>query len=172
MAGWRGILTGIALAASCSTGGGGSTVKGQLPEAGDLESLVIRTDFTDDARWNEVAGAITRPVSVPPAGTFQANVRLVDDRRYDGLTISRLLELVPAGAEPFFLFLVDSQTLQHPDHPVLVVDLYHERGRFFRVIPSEMWGVQNNLSIANMDWEDFSEVVDSDGVFRGFPRPQ
>jgi hypothetical protein len=161
----------LVLAAACSDGGGGRSMS-QLPQAGDLESLVIRTDFTDDARWHDAAQAIARPVTVPGAGTFQAMVKLVDDRRYDRLTIDRLLQLVPTGSEPFFLFLVDSLTLQHPDHPVLVVDLYHERGRFFRVIPSEMWGVQNNLIIANMDWEDFSEAVDSDGVFRGFPRPQ
>jgi hypothetical protein len=37
-----------------------------------------------------------------------------------------------------------------------------------RTIPSEMWGIENNLSISNMDFEDFSNVVDEDGVFRGF----
>jgi hypothetical protein len=31
-----------------------------------------------------------------------------------------------------------------------------------------MWGVENNLSLANMDWEDFAATVDEDGVFRGF----
>jgi hypothetical protein len=29
-------------------------------------------------------------------------------------------------------------------------------------------GVENNLSISNLDWEDFADAVDSDGVFRGF----
>jgi hypothetical protein len=33
-----------------------------------------------------------------------------------------------------------------------------------------MWGVENNLSIANMDFQDFVDYVDLDGVFRGFPR--
>jgi hypothetical protein len=28
--------------------------------------------------------------------------------------------------------------------------------------------VQNNLVIANMDWEDFEGALDADGVFRGF----
>jgi hypothetical protein len=38
----------------------------------------------------------------------------------------------------------------------------------FRCIPSELWGVDNNLNISNMDWEDFSGAAGEDGVFRGF----
>jgi len=51
---------------------------------------------------------------------------------------------------------------------VLVVDLYSDPGRSFRVIPSELWGVENNLSLANIDFEEFADAVDRDGVFRGF----
>ena len=50
------------------------------------------------------------------------------------------------------------------------MDLLGEPGRTFRVIPSEIWGVENNLSIANMGFEEFADAVDSDGVFRGFPQ--
>ena len=41
-------------------------------------------------------------------------------------------------------------------------------GATFRVVPSEMWSVQNNLTISNMDWEEFTDNVDTDGIFRGF----
>jgi hypothetical protein len=41
-------------------------------------------------------------------------------------------------------------------------------GATFRVVPSEMWSVQNNLTISNLDWEDFAGKADGDGVFRGF----
>jgi hypothetical protein len=30
-----------------------------------------------------------------------------------------------------------------------------------------MWSVQINLSLANMDWEDFADDVDDEGIFRG-----
>jgi hypothetical protein len=33
--------------------------------------------------------------------------------------------------------------------------------------PSELWAVENNLKIANMDWQEFAAAVDEDGVFRG-----
>ena len=38
----------------------------------------------------------------------------------------------------------------------------------FRRIPSELWSIDNNLNIANMDWENFAATVDEGGVFRGF----
>jgi len=50
----------------------------------------------------------------------------------------------------------------------MVMDLSTERGRAFRVIPSEIEGVENNLSLANMDFEEFANAADPDGVFRGF----
>jgi hypothetical protein len=30
-----------------------------------------------------------------------------------------------------------------------------------------LWAVENNLSTANLGWEDFAERLDADGVFRG-----
>lgn len=38
----------------------------------------------------------------------------------------------------------------------------------FRVIPSQLWSVENNLNISNMDWRDFFQATGAGGVFRGF----
>jgi hypothetical protein len=58
--------------------------------------------------------------------------------------------------------------MTHEEHPVAVVDLWHRPGRTFRVIPSQMWSIENNLSISNMDFFEFADAVDDDGIFRGF----
>ncbi len=129
------------------------------------ESLVIRTDFSDDAVWNELKSAITRE---DPVHGFQADVAFVDDAAYAGLTIERVLELFPEDSEQPFVFLVDGEAISGAEHPVVCVDLFDERGRTFRVVPSEMWCVENNLALANMDFADFADNVDEDGVFRGF----
>ncbi|MFJ6504787.1 MULTISPECIES: DUF6924 domain-containing protein [unclassified Streptomyces] len=42
------------------------------------------------------------------------------------------------------------------------------RGRGVRVVAAQLWSIENNLSGANMDFEDFVGAVDEDGVFRGF----
>jgi hypothetical protein len=127
-------------------------------------ALVLRTDFADDSAWESICAAIREP-----AKEFRAYVECQSDPQYDGLTVEQLTTLVPKGSDPTFVFLVDRVTLTHPDHPLLVVDLYDEPGRTFRVIPSEMWGIENNLSIANMDFSEFADSVDEDGIFRGFP---
>jgi hypothetical protein len=41
-------------------------------------------------------------------------------------------------------------------------------GGEFRALPSEVQAIENNLSIANMDFGDFASTVDGGGVFRGF----
>jgi len=67
-------------------------------------------------------------------------------------------------------FVADRLTVTDPEQPVLVVDLAHESGRTFRVIPSQMWAVENNLSLANMEYAEFADNADPDGVFRGFSK--
>jgi len=38
----------------------------------------------------------------------------------------------------------------------------------FRCAAEELWSIDNNLNLANMDWEEFGNYVDADGVYRGF----
>jgi len=130
-------------------------------------ALVIRTDFSDDAAWQEICQAIKEPV-----GAFQAQVNFLDDREYDALSPGGLLLLLPENFEHSFACLVDDTTISQADRPILCIDLFDEPGRTFRVIPSQMWAVENNLSIANMDFSEFADNVDPDGVFRGFPETQ
>jgi len=142
----------------------GSTMT-TLPSPPDLHSLVVRTDFSSDTTWSDVCSAIAAP-----QGDFRAMVTFVDDRRHEGLTIDSLLELAANDSDLTFIFVVDSETITSSDHPVLVVDLHWQPGRTFRVVPALMWSVQNNLYLSNMDWEEFAEAANADGVFRGFPK--
>lgn len=132
----------------------------QIPET--EEALVIRTDFADEAAWEAIKRAIVRPV-----GGFRAYVNFLDEPEYEGIGVEQLMELVPEGSDHTYLFVVDGTALSHPEQPILCLDLTDEPGRTFRVIPSEMWGVENNLSLANMDFDEFATLVDADGIFRG-----
>jgi len=129
------------------------------------ESLVLRTDFSNAATWEEICIAIQEPQT---ENEFRAMVECISDPAFSGLTPENVVSL-SAGSNRSFVFLVDSQAVSSPEHPILVVDLHSEPGRTFRVIPSELWGVENNLSLANMDFDEFANAVDEDGVFRGFP---
>ena len=153
----------LAMAVSCTP----AKDRAPVPDLSRSDrTLVIRTDFSDDRAWSQVRTALDTPTTEG----FLASVEFIDQRRFDGATVERLLPLFPPSAHRAIVFVVDSVALHRPDQPLLVVDLLGEhRGRTFRVIPSEAWGVENNLSLANMDWEEFADHVDADGVFRGFP---
>ena len=127
-------------------------------------ALVLRTDFSDDNAWLSICAAIQEPVE-----EFQAYVDCVSDPSFDSMNAETLLTLIPKNSKHKFIFVVDRITFSHPDRPILVMDILTEPGRTFRVIPSEMWGVENNLSLANMDFAEFADSADPDGIFRGFP---
>ncbi|GAB3345306.1 DUF6924 domain-containing protein [Micromonospora halotolerans] len=38
----------------------------------------------------------------------------------------------------------------------------------FRALPRQVQAIENNLSIANMDFFEFARAAGPDGVFRGF----
>ncbi|HET9589969.1 MAG TPA: hypothetical protein VFO91_14385 [Anaerolineales bacterium] len=129
--------------------------------------LIIRTDFSDRAVWEEICAIVRMPVGI---FGFRANVEFLDDVAYADLTKSQLLELLPSDYDHTLLIVADKNAISLPDHPLLVIDLHEGSGNEFRALPSRIQGIENNLSIANMDFEEFAGSVDEDGVFRGFPK--
>ncbi|MCX4234693.1 DUF6924 domain-containing protein [Streptomyces ortus] len=129
-----------------------------------LEALVVRTDFSADGAWD----ALRASLFSPSKDGFLANVAVVDDRMYGGLTSDQALDLIPAAYQHPLLVLADSVALASTERPLLVLDLQGERGRGVRVVAAQLWSIENNLSGANMDFEEFAGAVDEDGVFRGF----
>ena len=132
-------------------------------------SLLLRTDFSNDTAWIKLRSASE---ALSEEG-FQANLTVIDDVDYEGLSVAQLIELKPIGeqrGEHSFAFLADTTSLTIPEHPILVVELREAPGQTFRVIPRELWSVENNLALGNMDYKDFAQSVDADGVFRGWPK--
>ena len=128
---------------------------------------VVRTDFEDDAAWKAVCNLIRQPVN--DAGQdFYAYVDFVESPIFCNRTKEELLAMVPPKYGHSLLFIVDRAATQGPEFSILVMDLRAEPGRTFRAIPSEVQSIENNLSIANMDFREFADNVDQDGVFRGF----
>jgi len=130
-------------------------------------ALVLGTDFSNQTAWKTIC-AMTRK----PAGIFhfRANVQFPDDVDYAGINTDQLLELIPRGYSHSFVVVVDRTAVSLPDYPLLIVDLYERSGREFRAIPSQIQSIENNLSNANMDFEEFAQAVDESKGFRGLPR--
>ncbi len=126
---------------------------------------LIRTDFSDDAAWQSTLAAV-----LARYGIFEGTFHVVDDPAYANATTEAVVDRLGPDFEQYFVFIVDRETLSHPERPVLVVDLYERSLNEFRAIPAEVGAIQINLSLANMDFQDFSGSVDADGIFRGFER--
>ena len=129
-------------------------------------ALVLRTDFSDKSAWTAICKIIQRPVGI---FRFRANVEFLDDAAYADISKDQLLELIPHDYNHSFIILVDQTAILQPDYPLLILDLYERSGNEFRAVPSQIQAIENNLSIANMDFEEFADSVDEDGFFRGFP---
>jgi len=132
------------------------------------ESLLIRADFSDDSDW----ASLCKAAKAPSEDGFTACLRCINDPDYQGLTADQLLELAPSGNQKglhTFAFIADAETFASHERPVLVVDLHDKPGATLRIVPREMWSIENNLSTANMEFSDFANNTDESGVFRGFP---
>jgi hypothetical protein len=129
-------------------------------------SLLVRTDFSNDAEWQQLTDDVQRENE----DGFRAYVEPVNDPAFDGASWEAVKAAVPANENgAAVLFIADVRTMSSPDRPIVVVDLVDDGGKTpFRSIPSELWSIDNNLNIANMDWEEFAGAADEDGVFRGF----
>jgi hypothetical protein len=137
----------------------------QLPKTEN--PLVIRTDFENQQAWETICDLIRAPVTDYGEG-FYANVEFLDLPEFRNLSQDEVLKTVGPDYDHSFLMIVDSVAVRDPEFPILVVDLYAERGSSFRAIPTMIQGIENNLSLANMDFFEFADNVSQDGVFRGF----
>jgi hypothetical protein len=129
--------------------------------------LVLRTDFSNQAAWETIRIAAQKPVGM---FGFRANLQFLDEAEYAGLSKDQVLQLIPDDYNHSFIVIADRIAMRHSEHPVLIVDLFERSGREFRAIPSTVQSIENNLSLANMDFEEFAEAVDDDRIFRGFSR--
>jgi hypothetical protein len=131
---------------------------------------LLRTGFGDDSAWAELEEEI-RESSTEYSDEPYDYLELIQDRAYEDLTKEQLLALVDDEFPHSFLVVADKTTLSDPEHPLLVIDLDEEEdryGREFRSTPEGLFSVAANLDLANMDFGDFADGVDDDGVFRGF----
>ena len=147
---------------------------------------VIRTDFSADEEWARVRELIAAP-QTEFGQRFYAYVRYVSDEAYAGKDAKEVVHSLPDDYPGFLCFVVDRATLTNGEYPILVIGFSpnsvnpedYQRSpsqtpeteiKTFRAIPSAIQSIENNLSIANMDFEEFARSVDAEGIFRGFPQ--
>ncbi|MBI3676751.1 MAG: hypothetical protein HY243_09060 [Proteobacteria bacterium] len=138
----------------------GSELVTGLPLTDDTP--LIRVDFTDAAAW----GRVTEEVRRPTEDGYLASVHVFDDVTLAGRDPEELARIIAREGKHAICVFADGKTITHPDHPLLCIHL--DTFASLRVIPSLLWSVENNLTLANMDFEEFTGSASDDGIFRGF----
>jgi hypothetical protein len=122
---------------------------------------LIRIDFSGERAWQALRHAVT----TPNEDDFAADLDIVDDPGNRDLISNRVEALTP---EESLLIVADRIALTAPGLPLLVSYRTDEGVERVRVVAEELWSIENNISLANMDWDEFVDAADEDGVFRGF----
>jgi len=139
-----------------------------MPAAPDLGLLLVRTDYSDDEAWHAALSAATAVYAMDDFERMGALLQPVESSDLSNLAPEDLAAL-PREDYLNLIAVADAQTMQ--DQTVLFVDfneLNEQVGRTFRSIPSEVEPIVANLSLANMDFAEFADKTDADGIFRGF----
>lgn len=126
-------------------------------------SPLVRTDFSSDEGWREAV----RQAAAESEDGFRAELEPIDDRVFEGKD-PKALAADDRWRGKMVLFVVDAHTIEDCECSIACVDLDAQPGRTFRAIPSALWGVENNLRLANMDFDEFAGAAAEDGTFRGF----
>jgi hypothetical protein len=153
---------------------------------------LIRTDFTNDTAWQAVVNEVSKPVDFddpdnpePGDDGYAPHITAINDRAFEGVAPLSLGEAFSTtdGMHGYVL-LADSRSMTEAladseltvDYVDLSVsdpedaELFNSfMGRSFRCAVPEVASIEANLSISNMDFHEFADSTDSDGVFRGFP---
>lgn len=152
-------------------------------ERDEFHALVVRTDYGDESTWEAVTAELMQPWG--DDGSYEALVHFVDDPAWAGATVDEVLEAASADDELSVLSVADSVTMGSAHHALLAVTTRTEQedeafeeeyegtrefGREFRTIPSEVHWIHANLSLANMDFEEYAAAAheDPEKVFRSF----
>lgn len=164
---WKVGMLSVALVASVAMLLGARFLRPPAPTTLPLHAvntLLVRTDYSDTDTWITVRNLIRQPT----AEGFAANVDIIEDQSWTGLAPADVIRrLYPDRSKTHALMiLADAQTMRDPEHTLLCID--PQTLNSLRVIPSLLWSIENNLSLANLDWHDFAENTDKDGVLRGF----
>lgn len=133
-----------------------------LPSTDD--SLLVRTDYGDQLAWVR-----TREAALAEnEDGFRAYVAVIDEPSLANAGWENLRAAArETGQHATVLFIADQEAMGK-EHPIQVVDLSDEKRQPFRCAAAVLWSVDNNLNLANMDWEEFASTVGADGVHRGF----
>jgi uncharacterized protein DUF6924 len=138
----------------------------------ESESLVFRTDFTNDEAWRVVVDLL-----IQAQEEFETRTHIVDDRAFEGASPEEVrLSTVASDPRLQVAFMADADTMRG-EHPLLAVTTRDQEREDedeeilpseFRLLPDAVDLVHVNLAIGHMDYWEFAyhAVRGPGGIYR------
>ncbi len=125
------------------------------------DTPLVRLCFSEDAAWLRLLGEIEREND----DGFRAWVQVVERPDLGGNSVEDWAQLAQECG--FRLVIFADERAQVGDGTLLCVNP-KSPSQSFRCPPDHLWSPENNLSLANMDFEEFVTASDAGGIYRGF----
>ncbi|MEU5384393.1 DUF6924 domain-containing protein [Kitasatospora cineracea] len=143
----------------------------------EFAALIVRTAYEDEAAWRAVAEELSRPWG--EERKHEVEVHLVDDPVWAGATAEAVVAAVMGDEYLSVVFVADDVTMKSAQHALLALDpvaeededldpMYYQElidsppAREFRTVPAAVHEVHGNLSLGNMDFQEFAEAALAD----------
>ncbi|MEU2074146.1 hypothetical protein [Streptomyces sp. NPDC013489] len=143
----------------------------EIADRDTFDAVVIRTDFSDDERWDAVVEELRRPWG--PSGEYPSTVRVVDAPAWSGATAGEVLAVVDEDEYLSVVFLADRRTMESPARALLALTttwedegdldpVYYQElidspePREFRTAPAAVHEIHVNLALGTMDFAEFA----------------
>jgi hypothetical protein len=133
----------------------------EAPEPAEAPAPLVRTYFADQQAWENLVHTLETPPD-GDWGALVADLTVLDDRSYDGMSVERLRELF-AGSGHTYFYVADEITHTTEEQHVLFVELGEDQTEA-RCVAADLAEIDCNVSLGNMFISDF---LDDDGVCRG-----
>jgi hypothetical protein len=146
------------------------------------QTALVRVDFTDDDAWQRLVTLARETSFEDDEDPYVPNIVVIDDRSYDGADAGSIATAARDAHDGLgYVLLADAASMaeaaQGTTATLVYVDLttpfddsgQESFGRAFRSVIAEVASIEANLSISNMDFDEFADYADErGGVFRGF----
>jgi hypothetical protein len=129
----------------------------------EIGARLIKTVDGFPDKWDALV-----EVARNPEDPFIASFSVADDGQYLGKSAAEVAELLGPDSGCLLVFIADERALTEEGFPCVVLDMLVGPDTTFRATAENLASIENNLSIANMGFEEFHEAAGADGVFRGF----
>jgi hypothetical protein len=129
----------------------------------EIGALLIKTGVGHSVEWDALVSAARSPED-----PFVASFEVVNDAKFEGKSHLEVSQMLSADAGVMLMLIADEQALTNDGFPCIVLDVLVGPESTFRATAVNLASIENNLSIANMGFEEFQDAADKDGIFRGF----